>query len=360
MNDVEKQFVESYIDSYISKVNGDNIVVQSMYPWESTTGQEATDAVDLVNPLWRERFTPFRHQYKAWDTLLNKGKSIVVTTGTGSGKTECFLVPVIKDLADSAANRGDGEAHPVEALFLYPLNALMNDQKERIDKFLYNLDDHGRNISFAVYNGNTPENQQDEEYTPARNVADGLAEKTAEKASWAVNREVVLHERITREDIRDRGSSIMITNPSMLEYMLLREKDNPIFRRSSGRLRWIVIDETHTFTGAAAAELAYLLRRVMAAFNVAPDQVRFVTSSATISGPTGMADLKRFIGDISGQTTDVEVVEGRRTLNRINNTDGIALDSTQIRLIENSLYGNGADNYLTLNSLFYLFIDGNS
>ena len=152
MNDLEKKFIEEYIESYIAKVNGDNIVIQSMYPWDSTTGQDATDAQKLVAPLWRETFTPFRHQYRAWSKLLKDQKSIVVTTGTGSGKTECFLVPVIKYLSDTAAMRAENEEHPVEALFLYPLNALMNDQKERIDKFLYNLNDHGKKISFAVYN----------------------------------------------------------------------------------------------------------------------------------------------------------------------------------------------------------------
>ncbi len=355
MNDLEKKFIEEYIESYIAKVNGDNIVIQSMYPWDSTTGQDATDAQKLVAPLWRETFTPFRHQYRAWSKLLKDQKSIVVTTGTGSGKTECFLVPVIKYLSDTAAMRAENEEHPVEALFLYPLNALMNDQKERIDKFLYNLNDHGKKISFAVYNGNTPEDEHDEGFTAAKNVAQSTAENTAKEAkkSWAAATEpVVQHERITRTDIRTKGSSILITNPSMLEYMLLRAKDDKIFQRSQGKLKWIVIDETHTFTGAAAAELAYLLRRVMIAFDVRPEDVRFVTSSATISGANGQADLKKFISDISGQDAkDIEVIDGHRTMTRISNFSGISIGQSEVRDTEDRLYGTGVDNYLTLNSL---------
>lgn len=355
MNDLEKKFIEEYIEAYIGKVNGDNVVIQSMYPWESTIGKDATDALNLVAPLWRETFTPFKHQYRAWSKLLSEQKSIVVTTGTGSGKTECFLVPVVKYLSDTAAVRPADEAHPVEALFLYPLNALMNDQKERIDKFLYNLDDHGEKISFAVYNGNTPEDEKDEEYQATRNVAESTAENTATEAkkTWANPGDpVVLHERITRKDIREKGSSILITNPSMLEYMLLRAKDDIIFQRSQGKLKWIVIDETHTFTGAAAAELAYLLRRVMLAFNVKPHDVRFVTSSATISGATGQADLKKFISDISGQDVkDIEVIDGHRTMTRISDFTGIGIGQAEVKDTEDRLYGTGADNYLSLNSL---------
>ena len=354
MNDRERRFIEEYIENYISKVNGDNVVIQSMYPWESTTGQEAVDAQNLVSPLWREDFTPFRHQYRAWSKLLTDNKSIVVTTGTGSGKTECFLVPVIKYLSQTARNRTAGLPHPVEALFLYPLNALMNDQKERIDKFLYNLADHGKEISFAVYNGNTPEDERDEEYQAACNVAKSTSENTAKEAmAWAgPHAPEILHERITRKDIRDNGSSILITNPSMLEYMLLRQKDDVIFQRSQGTLKWIVIDETHTFTGAAAAELAYLLRRVMHAFGVRPDEVRFVTSSATISGANGQADLKKFIADISGQTVaDIEVIEGKRSLTRISNYSGISISQAEVRATEDRLYGTGSDNYMTINSL---------
>ena len=354
MSDVEKQFIEKYIENYISKVNGDNIVVQSMYPWESTSGQEAMDAMARVEPLWREKFTPFKHQYKAWKTLLDDNRSIVVTTGTGSGKTECFLVPVIKDLAERANNRRVDDPHPVEALFLYPLNALMNDQKERIDKFLFNLEDHGEKVSFAVYNGNTPEDMSDEGADAAQSVAWSLAESTAEKAEgWAGLVDPVLHERFTRKSIRNDGASILITNPSMLEYMLLRQKDDPIFKRSKGQLKWIVIDETHTFTGAAAAELAYLLKRVMNAFDVKSDQVRFVTSSATISGPSGRDDLKKFISDISGQKPSdiIEVISGSRTLTRISGSTSLPVTLDEVRSIEDCLYATGQDNYVTLNSL---------
>ena len=353
MTPTEKDIIITIIENFINKVNGENTIVQSMYPWESTKGSAATVATNLVAPLWKEQFTPFVHQAKAWHELLNNKKSIIVTTGTGSGKTECFLVPIIKDLGDRAKRnqRLQDDFHPVEALFLYPLNALMNDQKERIDKFLYNLDGHGANVSFAIYNGNTPENQAaGEEYEVAKNVAEAVSIKTCKNAKWSTDAPV-LHERITREEIRRNGSSILITNPSMLEYMLLRKKDNEIFEKSRGQLKWIVIDETHTFTGAAAAELAYLLRRVMLAFDVDPKNVRFVTSSATISGPTGAAKLKDFVADLSNQDVNqIEIISGKRQLHR-NKATGNKSEDDKVEEIENRLYQTGADNYLSLNEL---------
>src|SRR5690606_31831755 len=86
-----------------------------------------------------------------------------------------------------------------------------------------------------------------------------------------------------RKSIRENPPSILITNVTMLEYLLLRAKDQPILERSQGLLRWIVLDEAHGYIGAQAAEMALLLRRVRAAFGVEPDQVRVMATSATIS-----------------------------------------------------------------------------
>lgn len=365
MTSEERDLMRSLIEDYVNTVNGDNIVIQSMYPWNATQGQEAEDAKNLVSPLWRMGYTPFVHQAEAWRYLLRDKKSVVVTTGTGSGKTECFLMPVIKDIASEAAKRaaqGD-DSHPVEALFLYPLNALMTDQKERIDKYLYALDDFGEQLTFAVYNGNTPQEGFDTEaVVEARKLAESLSKTTYDEAveSGRQNcRRGVVHEQVSRDEIREVGSNILITNPSMLEYMLLRRKDQPIFARSKGKLRWIVIDETHTFTGAAAAELALLLRRVMLAFDVNPEDVRFITSSATISDDGG-ADLKKFIADLSGKADpdSIEVVSGKRSMCRSDIdpsglvvNDMITLSVSDVRSIEDRLWDGGKDNYITLNAL---------
>jgi hypothetical protein len=284
-NNTYKEQIVNVIDNLFAPDNKDEKaepLVQSMYKWEGLPTENQKDAVALVAPVWQKTFFPFKHQYASWKALLNDKKSIVVTTGTGSGKTECFMMPLIKDLADNF------NSDKVEALFLYPLNALMEDQKGRLSEYISNS---GQDLKFAVYNGNTKEAKEEGIDIPQMN-----------------------NELIYRDDIRATPPNILLTNPTMLEYMLLRQADQTILSNSQGALKWIVIDETHTFTGAGAAELALLIRRVLHAFGVSVENVRFATSSATIGDDDdGSTKLKQFIADISGKnTSDIEVVKGQR------------------------------------------------
>jgi DEAD/DEAH box helicase domain-containing protein len=104
----------------------------------------------------------------------------------------------------------------------------------------------------------------------------------------------------------------------MLEYMLVRAEDRPLIDASQGKLKWIVLDEAHSLVGAAAAEIALLLRRVLLAFSVKPEDVRFIATSATIgSGETVRQQLQRFLADVAGIRDDrVHVIEGGRQMPR--------------------------------------------
>ena len=128
------------------------------------------------------------------------------------------------------------------------------------------------------------------------------------------------HVIATRDELRAHPANILLTNPTMLEYILLRDKDRKLIQEKKdgeeGTLRWIALDETHTYTGAGAAEIAMLLRRVLMAYGVTTDDVRFATSSATIgSGNNEKAkdELKEFIANITGlQMNQVRYVDGKR------------------------------------------------
>lgn len=312
--DTAPKMVEMYkeqLDEIIAANVSENIVVEDMSQWEPIDGEWRRKGV-INDCLWPKDldFEPFKHQYLCWDTLLSggrfdNGKSIVVTTGTGSGKTECFMIPLIHDLAfGQERDREQG----VEAIFLYPLNALMENQKDRISKYIgYSQNNGGRQLTYAVYNGSTPENETD------------------------IDGELKDYEVGDRSTIRREKPNIILTNPSMLEYMLLREKDSKLFSES---LKWIVIDETHTFKGSNGAELALLLRRVLNACGKTADQIRFATSSATI----GNSDegLKQFITDITGQD-DVAIIKGWRTTPNI-------VDCEKAKLLH-------AKNFVALNEL---------
>ncbi|MEL7328188.1 MAG: DEAD/DEAH box helicase, partial [Pseudomonadota bacterium] len=234
--------------------------------------------------LFDSSWYPYSHQHEAWSHLLEPSpKSVIVSSGTGSGKTECFLVPILNDIVERNS-RPDG----VEALFLYPLNALINSQRERLTAWTHQLGDQ---VKFSLFNGDTPESVS-------------VAERKKHP-----------NEQLSRKELRENPAQILVTNSTMLEYMLVRQKDANILNRSKGKLRWIVLDEAHTYIGSQAAELSLLLRRVMHGFGVTPDQVRFVATSATIGGKDSDADLKAFLADVAGvDITQVHLVKGEREI----------------------------------------------
>ncbi len=230
---------------------------------------------------------PFTHQLAAWD-ILNRAvpQSLVVTSGTGSGKTECFLVPVLNQLAKEIDTGEDPEG--VRALFIYPLNALINSQQNRLDAW---TDGFGGQIRHCLYTG---------------------ALENERKASDQQYKGQV----IDRKSLRASPPQLLVTNATMLEYMLIRKDDEPILQKSAGKLRWIILDEAHTHIGSQAAEMALLLRRVMLAFQVKPQDVRFVATSATFGSDTQTIEsLRTFLADIGGvDPQQVHVVQGHRDI----------------------------------------------
>jgi ATP-dependent helicase YprA (DUF1998 family) len=244
--------------------------------------------VDALDQAPTERMPrdrkPYCHQLEAWQASA-QGLSCIVTSGTGSGKTECFMIPMLDSLIRDPAQ---GLLHGVRAIVIYPLNALIESQRERLDAWTHGLKDR---VRYALYNGLTPEKQ-----------------------SQVTNR-MGRAELGDRKSIRQNPPSILITNVTMLEYLLLRAKDQPILEQSQGLLRWIVLDEAHSYVGVQAAEMTLLLRRVRAAFGVTPAQVQIMATSATISD--GNLDetegkLKQFLADLAGRGEEkIRVIQGR-------------------------------------------------
>lgn len=233
---------------------------------------------------------PYTHQLEAWKILAQPiPQSLVVASGTGSGKTECFMVPILDRLARLREEK-QGKLIGVRALFLYPLNALINSQRERLRAWTHEF---GGDIKFSLYNGNTPES------LPAHQHRQNSSEV------------------IDRKSLRSTPPPILVTNATMLEFMLVRMADAPILEQSQGKLEWVVLDEAHTYVGSQAAEAALLIRRVLLAFGVTPDQVRFVATSATIGDPEGEAGqkLRQFLAEVAGVSVDrVHLVAGQRMI----------------------------------------------
>lgn len=281
-------------------------VFQSIFPWESSehTFAEHASTLGVLKPEFvkalsgnkvdsEQRFPedrrPYKHQTESWKAMLGeaKGKTIVVTSGTGSGKTECFMVPVLQDLVNQ------NETGAVQAIFLYPLNALMDSQRKRVAAWCKALKPK---VTFAIYNGDTEEGSNKQEDRDAR------------------------PELISRDAIRKTPPQILFTNPTMLNYMLLRNKDRTILDKSQGKLRWILLDEAHTYTGSAAAELALQLRRVLQAFDVTVDEVNFAVTSATMGdSEEAQSRLKTFVSQLTGKhPEDIVIIGGQRIIPTLN------------------------------------------
>lgn len=325
-------------------------LVQNMDLYKSVSDNQRQAAEDLVlspgHDLWNKpthnEHAPYLHQEKCWRALQNtesdgRKHSMVITTGTGSGKTECFMMPLVHDLITNYS------PDQVNAIFIYPLNALMEDQKERLQKLLA-----GTNLTFAVYNGNLEERDPlpNDYSNSAQLLRQRLADERQKYPNILATRDEMRGQKASPVTGRIGKANILLTNPTMLEYMLLRSTDQDLF--VAGSLRWVVIDETHTYNGAGAAELAMLMRRVLLAFHVDANQVRFATSSATLgngSNANREQELKKFISDITGTDADlVDVIKGERDSSRFQ-------DSNQEIAACRKLLSNPTNDFMRLDEL---------
>ncbi|MGH9436836.1 MAG: DEAD/DEAH box helicase [Terriglobia bacterium] len=226
----------------------------------------------------------FSHQAEAFRAVRKGGRSLVITAGTGAGKTEAFLLPVLADLWDRP--RAPGETG-MRCLVLYPMNALVTDQVTRVYNYLKHELKHEEQTKISLFHFTSETPEKDSGAKPGED--------------WRPCR------RRSRDAARKEVPDIVITNYSMLEYMLCRPQDSVFFGPG---LRYIILDEAHLYTGALAAEITLLLRRVKDRCGVADGSVAHIATSATLGGTTD--DLQEFAGKLfSLPSSSIEVIEGR-------------------------------------------------
>lgn len=226
----------------------------------------------------------YAHQERAVRKIV-AGRNVVVATGTGSGKTEAFLIPIIDSLLREGES-GTLRAPGVRALLLYPMNALANDQLKRLRRLLANTP----TITFGRYTGQTL-GRRDEAEEDFRRVFPQEPR--------------VDNELICRDDIRERPPHILLTNYAMLEYLLMRPHDTRLFDDEMGRhWKFIVLDEAHTYSGAAGMEVGMLLRRLRdRVVKSRPSAIRCVVTSATLGrGRSDFPQLVRFATQLFGDS----------------------------------------------------------
>ncbi|MBO0852763.1 MAG: DEAD/DEAH box helicase [Nocardia sp.] len=180
-------------------------------------------------------WVPYEHQAAAFERLSTKfqprPRPTLVTTGTGSGKTESFLIPIL----DHVLRAKKAGVAGMKALIIYPMNALANDQEQRLARMI-TTDPRLAGVTAGLYTG--------EQSSSGRTLvsADGLI--------------------TDRRIMHDSPPDILLTNYKMLDHMLLRPDRAPMWRQSAESLQYVVLDEFHTYDGAQGTDVAMLLRRL--------------------------------------------------------------------------------------------------
>ena len=245
---------------------------------------------------------PYIHQEESLK-VVNDGKNLVICTGTGSGKTECFLLPVINAIVKErrdCQNTGKEYRNGVRAMILYPMNALVNDQVRRLRTVIRNLPEALR-PTFGLYTGDLPTKEDHPDISSAANnllhdwdsqsclaSGDGIA---ADEDDIPLGCE--FRHRWEWTD-RHRGpADILVTNYAMLERLLLLPETTPIF---SSTWKFIVVDEAHSYTGSMGTEIAWLIRRVEKRVQ-GHGRLRFIATSATLRNGANQDENKQWIKD---------------------------------------------------------------
>ena len=265
-------------------------------------------------------FNLYTHQLEAVKQV-NAGKSIIVSSGTGSGKTECFLYPMLNQLLRTEDEKSLKEPG-VRVLMIYPMNALVKDQLKRIVELLKRQD----LITVGMYTSQTPNSYDEGKLDPW--AIDTSAGGTANKPYKCM--------RASRKDIRQSPPHILITNYSMLEYMMLRSKDHAIF--DTNKLKAIVLDEAHLYTGNLANDINMLIRRTLLRMNKEHGEIRFYATSATI-GDGSPASLKTAAAGLFGVPEDtIAPITGDRDFPAMRNGDTWEFDeeADKIKVADNA------------------------
>jgi DEAD/DEAH box helicase domain-containing protein len=227
-------------------------------------------------------FRPYAHQVESFHRLSTlgdrSGQSTLVTTGTGSGKTECFLYPI---LDHCYRHRGEGG---IKAILLYPMNALANDQARRLARILWHDDRLKGTVSAGLYVGG--------------NGTHGAAGPD--------------HLVDVRGVLRSSPPDILLTNYRMLDFLLLRPEDRPLWGGNGPEtLRYLVLDELHTYDGAQGTDVACLIRRLKARLSVPVGRLCCVGTSATLGAKSrdeAARALVRFAERVFGESFTPESV----------------------------------------------------
>lgn len=405
LDDEGELYQQPYIESspaYVSVPNGiDNADIPE---WMRTFFKKLADANLGVYTA------PFKHQINALETAI-EGKDLFVATGTGSGKTECFMWPMMAKLTSEARNTPETwKQRGVRVVVMYPMNALVSDQISRLRRlmgdeqrkfvniFHETAGGNARRPQFGMYTGRTPypgstpdkhqdraladtlermtqpDSDEDKDYyatlvkegkIPAKsNMADFIEE--LREGHHIPNSEDA--ELITRFEMQNCCPDILITNYSMLEYMLFRPRESSIWDSTK---KWLqedpnnkllfIIDEAHMYRGSAGGEVSLLIRRLFHRLGIERNRVQFILTTASM--PDATEDDKESVRDFAKALTAADTysftyLTGDREV--IDMRNGIAIPFTRYAAVTPEQIESNDSSQLTALNIFWKDIAGAS
>ena len=354
--------------SAVSKqLDDEGVLYQKPYIESSPAYKSIPSGISKADlPEWQKKFfqklsdidlgvypAPFAHQIKALEAA-SAGRDIFVSTGTGSGKTECFLWPLLAKLTNEARNAPDSWAQRgIRTIVLYPMNALVSDQVSRLRRLIGSSEflrifqsicgEKSRRPQFGMYTGRTPypgtapDSKQDRQLEKTltriafpqteseqiffnKLVQEGRVPAKSDMTAFLQRLHNSQHipneddaELITRFEMQQFCPDILITNYSMLEYMLFRPRERRIWDDTKSWLKQgnkllFVIDEAHMYRGSSGGEVALLIRRLFYKLGITREQVQFILTTASM--PNSSSDdtdaVSRFAQDLTAADSSTD------------------------------------------------------
>lgn len=236
--------------------------------------EENTVKFDAIH----SKYKPYLHQQKAFERLTGEnGRSTLVTTGTGSGKTESFLYPILEYCYHHRGEPG------IKALIIYPMNALASDQAKRIAELIYESPELRGNVTAGMYVGGHESN-----------------------ASRMMTEDRIITDH---ETMLSNPPDILLTNYKMLDYLLVRPKDAQLWSANNPEtLKYIAVDELHTFDGAQGTDLACLLRRLKVRLSIRNGYLCCVGTSATLGTDDSAQYIREYAASVFGEVFEENCV----------------------------------------------------
>lgn len=271
-------------------VKGPFLEAMADFPKQGTLEELVRDGIlhegfaDLPDSIYQRSL--HEHQARAIASISRDNRNVVVATGTGSGKTECFLYPIVDTLLRENISGQPG----IRAILVYPMNALANDQlyHRLVPLLVRDLQRHGLTVG---------------RYTGQTSIGKSRAEFQAEYLDRPHFREMFGQEipdnwLLSRDEMLENPPHVLVTNYAMLEHLLLLPHNEPLFRGAD--LKYLVLDELHTYTGAQATEVAFLLRKLRNRFAPNAD-IRCIGTSASLgTDQASRQSVLQFAGRLFG------------------------------------------------------------